>query len=78
MPVRTTIYLDDNLALRLQNVVPPRGLNRFVNEVLAQKIAEIERQAIEQAMKEGYIAAAREHDELSRDWEVVDLEGWPE
>jgi hypothetical protein len=48
------------------------------NDVLARKTAEIERQAMEQAMRDGYIAAAREHNELSRDWETIDLEDWPD
>jgi predicted transcriptional regulator len=75
--VRTTVYLDDELVRRLKRLLPPRRLNRLVNEALAEKVEALERAELEQAMKEGYLATERGRAELSRDWETVDREDWP-
>lgn len=75
--MRTTIQLDDDLLARLRPFVPPRRLNRFINEALAEKVATLERRQIEAQMKEGYLATARERQELNADWQGLDLEGWP-
>lgn len=72
MAVRTTIYLDEKLINRLRRLLPPRHLNRFVNEALAEKVAALERAETERLMKEGYLAVEDERSELGRDWEVVD------
>ncbi|MBI2940067.1 MAG: hypothetical protein HYY04_06465 [Chloroflexi bacterium] len=77
MPVKTTIYLDEELLGRVRRLLPSRGLNRFINEALAEKVDALERQQIEQAMREGYLASQRERADLDRDWEAVDVEGWP-
>ena len=78
MAVRTTIHLDASLAARVQRLIAPRGLNRFINEAVAEKVQAIERQRIEDDMREGYIANAARDAEIAADWEAVDLEGWPE
>ena len=63
---------------RLRPLVGPRKLNRFINEVLAEKVEALERQRIEELMKEGYLATRKDREELNADWGVVDFEGWPE
>ena len=78
MAVRTTIHLEESLAERVQRLIAPRGLNRFINEAVAEKVQAIERQIIEDDMREGYIANAARDAEIAADWEAVDLEGWPE
>jgi hypothetical protein len=75
--MRTTIYLDESVNARLRRFVPRRGLNRFINQVLAEKLAVLEREQLEQAMKEGYMATRGERTDVSKDWAVVDTEGWP-
>ena len=76
--MRTTVYLDEKLNDRLRRFVPRRGLNRFINQALAEKLEALELQEIEADMKEGYLAVDRDRAELSRDWETVDIEHWPE
>jgi hypothetical protein len=76
--VRTTVHLEESLAARVHELVPPRGLNRFINQAVAEKVAAIERQKIEEEMKEGYLATNADRDQMMADWEVVDLENWPE
>ncbi len=77
MAARTTIYLDDDLIARLRRLAPRRGLNRFIAEAVAEKIAVLERQEVEAAMKEGYLATRRERAELNEDWDLVGVEDWP-
>jgi Arc/MetJ family transcription regulator len=77
MAVRTTIHLDDALLARVRRFIPPRGLNRFINDALAEKLDALEREQVEQAMKEGYLATQRDRSGIDADWHVVDTEGWP-
>ena len=76
--MRTTIQVDDELAARVRRVAPRRGLNRFVNEAIAAKVAEIERAALDRDMKQGYLATRADRAELNADWSTVDLEAWPD
>jgi len=78
MAVRTTIQIDDELMARVRQIVPPRGFNQFVNEALAARTEAIERERLEHEMAEGYLATRENREELNRDWQVVDGEGWPE
>ena len=77
MPTRTTIYLDEALVKRARRFVPARGLSQLINDLLAERLAQLERAEIEAQMREGYIATREEREELSADWQVVDKEGWP-
>lgn len=77
MAVRTTIQLDDALAARVRSLVPPRRLNRFINEALSEKVEALERERIEAAMKEGYLSVRQNRAELNMEWAVLDTEGWP-
>jgi hypothetical protein len=74
---RTTIYLDESILLRVRRFVPARGLSQLVNTLLAEHIRQLEQAAIEEQMREGYIATRQERQALNRDWEVIDGEGWP-
>ncbi len=78
MAVRTTVHLQEELAAKVRELVPSRGVNRFINEAVAEKVAAIERQRIEALMIEGYIANRERDLEIAEDWEAVDLENWPE
>jgi hypothetical protein len=78
MPVRTTVHLEEDLLVRVRQLVPTRGLSRFINETLAEKLDALEREQVEAAMREGYIATREERAALNQDWAVVDTESWPE
>ena len=78
MAVRTTVLLESDLARRLREFVPSRGLNRFINQAVAEKLGALERVQLEAELKEGYLAAEREQSEVSADWEAVGLEDWPD
>ncbi len=78
MAVRTTVYLDEQVLERVRRHVPPRGLSKLINEMLNEQAEAFERKRIEDLMAEGYVATRRDREELARDWEAVDLEGWPD
>ena len=78
MPIRTTVHLEEDVLVRVRQFVPSRGLSRFINEALAEKLETLERQQIEQAMREGYLATREDREALNRDWSALDTEGWPE
>jgi hypothetical protein len=77
MTIRTTIYLDEELLERARRFVPARGLSQLLNDLLAQRIAELEQAELEAQMREGYIATREDRRALNEDWQVVDGEGWP-
>lgn len=77
MATRTTVYLDDALLARAQRLVPRRGLSQLLNDLLAERLDQMEREALEARMREGYIATREDRDELNADWGQIDGEGWP-
>ena len=77
MPTRTTIYLDETLVTRARRFVLARGLSQLLNDLLAERLAQLEQSEIEAQMREGYIATRQERQDLNADWQVVDGEGWP-
>jgi metal-responsive CopG/Arc/MetJ family transcriptional regulator len=77
VPTRTTIYLDETLVKRVRRFVPARGLSQLLNDLLAERLAQLEQAEIEAQMREGYIATRQERQELNADWQAVDGEGWP-
>jgi metal-responsive CopG/Arc/MetJ family transcriptional regulator len=77
MTLRTTIYLDDTVVKQIRRFVPKRGLSQLVNEMLRQKVAELEQAEIETQMRAGYLASRKDRDELNADWQNIDGEGWP-
>ena len=77
MTLRTTIYLDDAIVKQIRRYVPRRGLSQLVNEMLQQKVIELEQAEIEAQMREGYLASRQDRAELNADWQNVDGEGWP-
>jgi Arc/MetJ family transcription regulator len=75
--VRTTVHLDESVIARVRRRVPQRGLSRFVNEAVAEKIATLERQETEAEMIEGYKASAEDQRDVDDDWRTLEADGWP-
>jgi hypothetical protein len=78
MSTRTTIQIDESVAQQLRARVPARGQSRFINQAIAEKLAAIERAEREAAMVEGYKSRHAERDDVERDWDLLEVEGWPE
>ena len=77
MSVPMTIQLDQDLLVRLRRFVPPRGLSRFINRAIEDRVRDLERSQFEALMKEGYLAVAEDREEINADWQAIDVEGWP-
>lgn len=77
MNARTTIYIEGELLVGLKKHIPERGLSRLVNTLLAERLAQLDRMALEAEMREGYLDTARDREELNADWQTVDGELWP-
>ena len=78
MSIRTTIHLDEELYVNLKRLVAPRGMSQFVNEILWEKIQQLENRGIETAMKEGDLATKEARAILNQEWQTVDVEVWRE
>ncbi len=76
MSVRTTIILDDTVAKKLKSIVPPRKLSHFINNLIEEKIDEIERRELIERMKEGYLATRKDRRQLNEDWDPILAENW--
>jgi len=76
MTLRTTIYLDEAVVHQLRRFIPQRGLSQVVNDLLQQKVTELERAEIEAQMAEGYLAVREERAAFNEDWQRLDGEGW--
>lgn len=77
MTTRTTIYLDEALLDRVRRFVSSRGLSALVNELLEERVRQLEQAEIEAAMREGYLATNSERRALNADWQILDGEEWP-
>ncbi len=77
MTLRTTIYIDESLITQVRRFIPQRGLSQLINELLQQKVAELEKIEIEQQMRAGYLASRQDRAALNEDWKLIDGEGWP-
>ena len=77
MAARTTIYVEDALLSRVRQYVPARGLSPLINDLLRQHIDRLEQSELAARMREGYQATRSERQELNRDWQALDGEGWP-
>lgn len=78
MAVRTTIQLDESLLSRVRSLIPPRKMNRFIVQAVAEKVDAVERERLEQELKQGYLASAEEDAEVAEDWKAIETEGWPD
>ncbi len=78
MSIRTTIHFDEELYAKLKQLTAPRRMSEFINKTLWEKIQQLEKQDIETAMKEGYLATKKDRAILNQEWQSVDTEGWPE
>ncbi len=74
MSVRLNITMDEKLYRRLKKEIPRRGISGFI-EAAVRNCLRPDRKSLEAA----YAAASREpwREELEKDWEPTEVEGWP-
>ncbi|MBI5184974.1 MAG: hypothetical protein HZA01_04520 [Nitrospinae bacterium] len=74
--MRTTIVLDDSLYEKLKTNIPRRKISNFINQLIKEKLAEVEKKNVTKKMKEGYLNTKKDRKELDKDWDSVLAEGW--
>lgn len=75
--MRTTVVIDDSLGVRLKELSSKRGLSEFVNRCIREHFGREERRRRLQALEKAYARVSKVKD-LSRDFEGIDREDWPE
>ena len=77
MSLRTTVYLNEAVLERVRRFTPQRGLSQLLNELLQEKVAELELAEIEAQMRLGYLASRQDRAALNEEWQPIDGEAWP-
>ena len=76
--VRLNITVPKEIVKQLDRIVGPRGKSAFITECIRQRIQQIEKEKLQELLKEGYENTKSESAALAREFEQVDLEGWDE
>ena len=76
--VRMNITIPKELACQLDQIAGHRKKSHFITEALSERIRKMEDQILTNALEEGYKARRIESLSISKDFELVDLEGWDE
>ena len=76
--VRLNITLSKDLVTSLDQITGPRKRSRFIEEALEIRVKQKQKEKMDKLLKEGYRATKKESLALSREFELVDLEGWHE
>ena len=75
---RLNITLPGELVEELDHLVAPRQKSRFIATILRERLKKLREERLEQLLKEGYQTRHREGQEITKDFENTDLEGWDE
>jgi CopG family transcriptional regulator/antitoxin EndoAI len=75
---RLNITLPEELIQELDRIVGQRRKSKFIASTLQERLKKLRSERLEVLMKEGYQAGIREGEEITRDFEKADLEGWDE
>jgi metal-responsive CopG/Arc/MetJ family transcriptional regulator len=73
---RLNIVLPDDLVREIDQVAGRRKRSQFIADAVKRRIIDLEKDRLQREMAEGYRAARLEEDELMKEFEAADLEGW--
>jgi hypothetical protein len=75
MSIRLNITIDDDVYASLKRDCPAKRISPFINATLRARLRPSPR-----ALAAGYKAAAKEpgRQALTREWDTLETEGWPE
>ena len=74
--IRLNITLPKNLVDSLNKLAGPRKRSRFIAEAVKIQIEQKKKKELNKILEQGYQAARHESQELAKEFEIVDLEGW--
>ncbi|MCE7874207.1 hypothetical protein DYH09_28075 [bacterium CPR1] len=78
MATRTTVYLDEDLLNRARNFLDPRGLSRWINDLIRERVVELERLQTKERLRAAYLAKNQDDQADAEDWGPLETETWPE
>ena len=73
---RLNIVLPDDLIREIDQVAGRRKRSQFIADAVKRRIVDLEKDRLREVMAEGYRARRSEDEELTREFEASDLEGW--
>ena len=73
---RLNIVLPDALIREIDQVAGRRKRSQFIADAVKRQIIDLEKDRLRREMAEGYRAARQEDEELTKEFEAADLEGW--
>ncbi|MCD6185206.1 MAG: hypothetical protein J7K84_05375 [Deltaproteobacteria bacterium] len=76
--VRLNITIPKDLLISLNQYAGFRKKSQFITQAIRKQIEQQEKQALNEALKEGYRATAKENLAISDEFKAADLEGWDE
>jgi len=76
--VRLNITIPKDLLISLNQYAGSRKKSQFITQAIRKQIEQQQKQALNEALKEGYRATAKENLAISDEFEAADLEGWDE
>ena len=76
--VRLNITLPREVAESLNLLAEPRKRSLFIAEAIVERIERTRKAKLAKDLEEGYRVSRKESLALSREFEMVDLEGWDE
>lgn len=76
--MRTTIIIDKSLVPKIKPFLLKRGLSRFVNKCICEYLEAKGRSQADYELELSYERASQSLDNISKDFEAVETEEWPE
>ena len=73
---RLNIVLPDALIREIDQVAGRRKRSQFIADAVKRRIIDLEKDRLRREMAEGYRAARQEDEDLTKEFEAADLEGW--
>jgi metal-responsive CopG/Arc/MetJ family transcriptional regulator len=73
---RLNIVLPDALIKEIDQVAGRRKRSQFIADAVKRRIIDLEKDRLRKEMEEGYRAARKEDEELTKEFEAADLENW--
>ena len=74
--IKLNFTVPEDIAAALKTRVNKRKRSAFVAMAVLDKLKELEKEQLTQALREGYQARRTEDVETDREWEGSTLEGW--
>ena len=76
--IRLNITIPKDLVMALNKLTGPRKRSRFIAEAIRKQIEQRQKEEMEKILEEGYRTMGGESPNITKEFEIADLEGWDE